>query len=409
MHNKKLVKWLFVITTINQLEIGVMLPLAPLLFIDSTYWFSHALTFDDPSTGFLFIGLLFFSYSFAQFLAAPFLGRLSDAWGRKKVLLLSAVTILLGQLIFLLGIFHLSLVLLFIGRILAGLGDAVSGVVFATVSDISTGDERIKSFGVISGASGVGVMFGASLYLVVDQLPASVLGSTLIPFATLTVLSALNILLIAQFLPETIKQKRTLQLNRVNPIVTLVDIYKATHLRYQLLLIFWFIFSLTLFTSFTPTYLTEVFASSQTETSSIILVFSLLIAISQIMVIPALVNRFSRLKIVQASFFISAVSVFALTQISNLVYAYLLLLPAALSIGILYTLLLSSVSLKSSPGNQGESMGLAISAQTLAQMLPGLAVAILAYQFGAAAPLYLSAGLFCLAVLFVHKIQFKTN
>jgi MFS family permease len=70
------------------------LPLAFLLFTDATNWFSHASIFTSASTGFVFVGLLFFSYSFASFL-----GSLFDAWGRKRVLLLSSVTIFLRQLL----------------------------------------------------------------------------------------------------------------------------------------------------------------------------------------------------------------------------------------------------------------------------------------------------------------------
>lgn len=405
MSNKKIISILFTITAINQLEIGVMLSLAPLLFVDESNWFSHAVSFSDVSVGFLLVGLLFFSYSFAQFVSAPFLGKLSDSWGRKRVLTASAITIFLGHCIFLFGIFQMSLPLLFAGRILAGLGDAVSAVLFATVSDICEGDERIKAFGIISSASGVGVMIGAGLYVLSDYLQLTIIDSALVPFSILVGLSLVNVLLIVYLVPETIKQRSILNIRSANPLATLFSIVRATHIRHNLILIFWFIFSLTLFTSFTPTYLTAVFASDQSQTGAIILVFSLLIAFSQAFLIPLLTKRVTKLNLIQISFGIAGISVFALTQIATIASVYLLLFPAAVSVGILYVTLLSSVSLKSSASQQGEHMGVAISTQTLAQMLPGVVIAMSAYQFGVVAPLYIGALLFGLAAAFVSSYK----
>jgi DHA1 family tetracycline resistance protein-like MFS transporter len=409
MSNKKIISILFAITAINQLEIGVMLPLAPLLFVDDSNWFSLAPLLSDASIGFLLVGLLFFSYSFAQFISAPFLGALSDSWGRKPVLLVSAVTILVGHTIFLLGIFHISLLLLFVGRIVAGLGDAVSAVLFATVSDISEGDERIKAFGVISSASGIGVMIGAGLYLLADYAQLTVVDPALLPFATLIVLSVVNILLIIYLVPETAKERVAINVSSVHPYATFTNIVRAKHIRYNLLLIFWFIFSLTLFTSFTPTYLTEIFDSNQSQTAAIILVFSLLIACSQAFLIPLLIKRISKLNLLKIAFLTAASSVFALTQITTIAAVYLLLLPTAIAIGILYVTLLSSVSLKSTASQQGRYMGAAISTQTLAQMVPGVVIAASAYQFGVTAPLYVSAFLFCLAAVFMYRNKLNLN
>src|SRR4030081_3400401 len=64
------------------------------------------------------VGLLFASYSVMQFIFAPILGRLSDKYGRRPILLISIIGTGISFLI--LG-FANSLGLLFLGRILDGI------------------------------------------------------------------------------------------------------------------------------------------------------------------------------------------------------------------------------------------------------------------------------------------------
>ena len=63
------------------------------------------------------IGYLTASYSFFQFIAGPILGRLSDKYGRKKLLIISQLGSALG---FVVLAFANSLPLLFLSRIIDG-------------------------------------------------------------------------------------------------------------------------------------------------------------------------------------------------------------------------------------------------------------------------------------------------
>src|SRR5712671_4960726 len=64
------------------------------------------------------VGLLFASYSVMQLIFAPVMGRLSDKYGRRPVLLVSLLGTCLGFLV--LG-FSTTLLMLFIGRIIDGI------------------------------------------------------------------------------------------------------------------------------------------------------------------------------------------------------------------------------------------------------------------------------------------------
>ncbi|MEK9725259.1 MAG: MFS transporter, partial [Rhodospirillaceae bacterium] len=67
---------LFLIVVVDLIGFGVIIPLLP-------FYAEHFAA--DPAT----VGLIMGTYSFAQFLAAPFWGRLSDRIGRRPVLLAS--------------------------------------------------------------------------------------------------------------------------------------------------------------------------------------------------------------------------------------------------------------------------------------------------------------------------------
>ena len=82
MKNKPLLS-IFLIVFIDLLGFGLILPLLPY----------YAETFGASDT---VIGLLVASYAAAQLIGAPILGRLSDRFGRRPVLLLSLVGTLLG-------------------------------------------------------------------------------------------------------------------------------------------------------------------------------------------------------------------------------------------------------------------------------------------------------------------------
>jgi DHA1 family tetracycline resistance protein-like MFS transporter len=97
-----------------------------------------------------------------EFYSAPLLGCLSDCLGRRPILFLSLLTI--GVELFLLAT-HPSASILFITRIMAGLGDATVTVTYAIVSDIATVNDDFvtKEFGYIGAVFGFGVVIGPLL------------------------------------------------------------------------------------------------------------------------------------------------------------------------------------------------------------------------------------------------------
>ncbi|MCB1625124.1 MAG: MFS transporter, partial [Pseudomonadales bacterium] len=140
------------------------------------------------------VGLLFASFSLAQFVCSPLLGRLSDRIGRKPVILISLLGTAVGS--FVTGAAN-SLTLLFVGRILDGASGASVAVAQGAVTDLAAPSQRPRLLGLLGAAFGVGFVVGPAL----GGLAA--LGGPHVPFYVASVIALANAIAAAVRLPET--------------------------------------------------------------------------------------------------------------------------------------------------------------------------------------------------------------
>jgi DHA1 family tetracycline resistance protein-like MFS transporter len=105
----------------------------------------------------LMIGILGSTYPAMQFIGAPILGRLSDRFGRRPVLIVSQIGTLIGFI--LLG-FANTLWLLFLSRIIDGISGANIATAQAVVTDVTTDKTRTQGLGLIGAAFGIGFILG---------------------------------------------------------------------------------------------------------------------------------------------------------------------------------------------------------------------------------------------------------
>ncbi len=108
----------------------------------------------------LLIGLLLSVYSLMQLLFAPLLGRLSDRYGRRPVLLYSLAGSLVGYLLF---AFARSLPVLFLSRVIDGASGGNISTAQAYVSDVTTPENRAKGMGLVGAAFGLGFVLGPAV------------------------------------------------------------------------------------------------------------------------------------------------------------------------------------------------------------------------------------------------------
>ncbi|KKP59324.1 MAG: Major facilitator superfamily transporter [Candidatus Gottesmanbacteria bacterium GW2011_GWA1_34_13] len=179
--NNKNLLVIAVIAIVNALGYGIIIPVL--------YTYSQKFGLTDFQNG-----LLFSVYSVGQFIATPIIGRLSDKFGRKPLLLISLFGTFLS---FLLMAIAFNGWMLFFARALDGITAGNIPVASAVISDTTAPKDRAKGFGIIGAAFGFGFIFGP-----VISAFASPYGLSL-PFWIAAIVTLISVILTWIILPET--------------------------------------------------------------------------------------------------------------------------------------------------------------------------------------------------------------
>lgn len=205
---KASIPFILITVLIDMMGIGLLIPVIPSLVGELTtsvesqaYWY----------------GALVFVFGFTQFLCAPMLGALSDRYGRRLVLLLSISG--LGTMFFLSALVK-TLPLLLATRIIGGALASNISVANAYVADITTPENRTRSFGLIGAAFGVGFILGP----VIGGLVGGV--NIRYPFFVASALALLNFGYGLFVLPESLPldRRRPIDFRKANPFGALVGL-----------------------------------------------------------------------------------------------------------------------------------------------------------------------------------------
>jgi MFS family permease len=194
--NKKNLYVVGLISFLNALTLGAIIPII--------YNYGTSFGLNDTSIGFLFA-----SFAFAQFFATPVIGRLSDKYGRKPLLIISLFGTFIASLI---QAFAINAFMLFAGRIFDGITGGNNSVAQAVIADST--DEKDKPFGfAIFGASfGLGFLFGPVVTLLVSQ------DGNQYVYLFSAVLALITTLITAFILPETNQNRETKKLHIVDTL-----------------------------------------------------------------------------------------------------------------------------------------------------------------------------------------------
>ncbi|MES2743691.1 MAG: MFS transporter [Pseudomonadota bacterium] len=200
---------------IDMLGIGLVVPVLPILVGElvpgreaQAWWY----------------GVLAAVFGLLQFIFMPMLGAVSDRVGRRPVLLYSMAGMCLN---FVTTGWAPNLACLFIGRVLGGVSSASMSVASAYASDISTPDNRAKSFGKVGAAFGLGFICGPML--------GGLLGSVdlHLPFFVAGALSAANFVYGYFMVPESLATQRRapFKLASINPFAALIKLAGRLEIR----------------------------------------------------------------------------------------------------------------------------------------------------------------------------------
>lgn len=202
---------LFIVITVmlDAIGIGLIMPVMPALILE--------VQGGSLASAALWGGVLSTVFAVMQFLFSPLLGSLSDRYGRRPVLLLSLVVMVLDYILMAVAS---TMWLLVVGRIIGGITAATHGTASAYMADISKPGEKAANFGLIGAGFGVGFVLG--------PLAGGLLGEygTRAPFYAAALLAALNAGFGWLILRETLTEanRRPFQWTRANPLGAFVSV-----------------------------------------------------------------------------------------------------------------------------------------------------------------------------------------
>jgi DHA1 family tetracycline resistance protein-like MFS transporter len=354
---------IFLIVFIDLLGFGLILPLLP--FYADEY----------GATPFV-VGLLTASYAAAQLLGAPLLGRLSDRYGRRPILLVSIfgtviAFLLLGiadpigrSLAVTLGISAapVILALLFFSRILDGATGGNISVAQAYITDVTDSENRAKGLGLLGAAFGLGFIIGPAAGGILSTWGFAV------PAFAAAGLATLNMLAVYFWLPESLTlEQRASAANRERPKLSMRALWQAIsrprvgpllHIR------FFFGMAFSIFQTIFPLFALYQLELDARQTGFVLAYVGVLAAIVQGGAIGQLTKRFSERVLIFSSTIIMAGSLLVWAFTPNVPILLVVLLPLAYAGGVLGTVINSALSKSVYPEEVGGTLGLAASLES---------------------------------------------
>ena len=402
---------LFMIVFIDLIGFGIVIPVL-LLHAEESFGAT-----DLQATG------LLTAYSAGLVLAGPILGRLSDAYGRRIVLLLSQVGTFIGFII--LGVAN-SLLLLYIGRIIDGISGGNITTAHAYINDITTEENRARGFGIISAAFGAGFIVGPALGgLVVNitaNIPALSAYSQNAPFFLAALFSLGSILGTYFILPESlpVEARRPLgqRKSRAEDEVGLLDIIRMVNVRAILTFTFTTFLAFSLFQSSFPIFARRRFFSemelavAQRNIGLVLTVVGVINVTMQSFFVGPLVKRFGEQRLIVYATFGRIVAFLGMGLAFDPIIALIFVTPLAIGNAISQPSLQSIISRFAPPSMRGQVLGFFQSTNSvtlifgpiLAGLMLQIPISNSSVAGQAALPILVGAGLVTLAFLLSFRI-----
>ena len=271
--------FLFILATlmIDAIGVGIVFPIMPDLM--------DRVGASTTAQGALWGGVMMSAYAGAMFLFGPIVGSLSDAYGRRPVLIAALLTLALDYAIMAMAQTYWVLL---VGRIIAGMAGATYITATAYISDIAKPEERGAAFGMIGAAFGIGFVFGPALGGLASGWHITA------PFWIAAALSALNVLFGLFILPESLKPENRRPFGRrdLNPFGAILRAFAMPGLAVPLICIFVFEFANMVYLTLWAFWGREVFGWDGFIIGLTLSGYGILIAIVQAGVLPRLTRRF---------------------------------------------------------------------------------------------------------------------
>ena len=364
---------------------GIIIPLLP-------FWAEHL------GASPVQVGLILTVYSLAQLIFLPVLGRFSDRFGRRPIILWSLV---IETISLTLTALSGSLTMLLVARFIGGMGAANLGTAQAVVSDTTTPAERAKGMGFIGAAIGVGFVLGPAI-----GGGLTTLGLTA-PFWFAAGVALVNAALVFFLLPETRAKQPTLAAQasgapaqpQIGFVAELLATLRSPAVARLIGVNLLYTLAFTAMEAMYPLFSQQIFGWGATQNAWIFVFVGVIMVIVQGGLVGRLAKLWGEQTLLLAGLALLAAGLLALPLGTTL--AVMLIAVGALSAGSGAISSMSSAlaSLASPEESQGQTLGVIQSSGGLGRVLGPIAAGWVFAIGGAGAPFVAGGALAALALL----------
>ncbi len=406
MQNKRLTSILLVVF-IDLLGFSLILPLLP--YYANKYGASDTVT-----------GLLVASYAVMQLIGAPILGRLSDRFGRRPVLLITVAGTSAGFLLLALadpiGQFLATtfapdaasafvVFVLFISRMVDGLTGGNLSVAQAYITDVTDEKDRAKGLGMIGAAFGLGFIIGPAVGGLLSQWGYAV------PAYSAAALTLINLILIYFWLPESLSAARRAEIKAAPQVpFTPAALLAALRRPYSGSLLttrFFFGLAFSLLQTIFALYALRRFNLSARDTGFVLTYVGVLSVVVQGFLVGKLTARFRDDLLIPVAVGVMALALLGWAWAPSVSWLLVILAPVAASGGILNTLLSSTLTKAVHRDEVGGILGLGASIDSATRIIAPILGGVLIERLGAGGPGLFGALIMAGLSLFVWKVIFN--
>lgn len=377
---------MLVTVALDSIGIGIIMPVMPKLMIE--------LGALDLSQAAIWGGVLASIFAVMQFIFGPFIGNLSDRYGRRPVLLVSLAAMAIDYVI--MGFAH-ALWVLVIGRIIGGITSATHATANAYMADISAPDEKSQNFGLIGAAFGVGFILGPILGGLLGEFGSRT------PFFAAAALAGLNTIFGIFVLSETVTDeiRRPFRWARANPFGGFKYIGKLPGVTRLLIVYFFYNIAFYVYPSVWAYFTQEKFGWEPAMTGMSLAAFGLAMALVQGGLIRWVIPRLGEHRTVLYGFAINMVAFtsYALVTDGWMIFA----LAPITSLGVIAGPALQGIMSRAAGNDQqGELQGVLTSISAVGVIIsPLLMTNAFSYFTRDDAPFYFAGAPFILSMLLV--------
>lgn len=345
--------FLLMTVLIDSMGIGLIIPVMPDLLKE--------VSGEGLSGAALWGGVLSSLFAVMQFLCAPLLGTLSDAYGRRPVLFGTLGIIVVHYVV--MGLTQ-SLVLLIVARMVGGMASATQSTAAAAMADLSEPGKRAQGFGLVGAAFGLGFVLGPLLGGLLGEF------GTRAPFWAAAGLAMLNLILGLIVFPETTRPetRRPLRLSEANPFGAFKALSRLPGITRGLAIVFLYNTAFAVYPAVWSFFGLARFGWSTGMIGLSLGLFGVSMALVQGLLIRSLIKRLGEPGCVLFGLGFAATAFLAIPLVPNGAVV-LLLTPLAALGGAFAPALTAMMSNSLTPGRQGALQGVLTSAAAIAMVI----------------------------------------